>query len=427
MLPNWQGLWSGPPCPHRRAFIDLPLSVRRTLWDYGFSRIQADGEVLLEFVKDVELLEDLVSSLQSRCLLEAPQAREILSSLVAMVPPGKPSHDYLPWQIEWALQGRSEEKLGAVKEIEEIVIKKWRHWKPGRTRPCPLTSIQEIELDLRDKWAARLISSILPVSEHLSMVKPLMSSKDPVKEIKHLLGATRFRTIRIHCLGLKELNKLGVPLPWKEEHIRDLLNKLIEMETSASRLSRLWRTLSWVGKKFGALRPETVERLLKKKEFAVDSLVSSAISPQKQAAVPSLQLVQALEIGLACQGLPWPSRFILGVARFTLGCSARFNDFQHCRPSDVHLTTNTIEVMAWQTKTSSLQGGKRKPSPLIAPQWCFSSCAEPWWETVLKMFQRFSSHPSLQEMDYLIPTIDQSWLSWNYSKTFLLLSSASLA
>jgi hypothetical protein len=307
-----------------------------------------------------------------------------------MVASGRPSHEYLPWQIEWALQDRAEEKLGSVKEIEEIVVKKWRHWKPSRVRPSPLTSIQEIELDLRDKWAARLIASILPVADHLSMVKPLMKSKDPVKEIKHLLGTTRFRTIRIHCLGLEELHKLGVPLPWEEDNIRDFLNHMIETESSASRLSRLWRTLSWAGKKFGALRPETVERLLKKKEFAVDSLVSSAICPQKQAIVPSLQLVAALENGISCQDLPWPSRFILGVARFMLGCSARFNDFQRCRPSDVHLTTNTIEVVAWQTKTSSLQGGKRKPSPLIAPQWCFSSCPEPWYETVLEMFQRFS-------------------------------------
>ena len=139
--------------------------------------------------------------------------------------------------MERTLQDRSEEKLGAVKEIEEIVVKKWRHWKPSRTRPSPFTSIQAIELDLRDKWAARLISSILPVAEHLSMVKPLMSSKKPAKEIKHLLGTTRFRTIRIHCLGLEELNKLRVPLPWQEEHIRDLLDKMIEMESSASRLS----------------------------------------------------------------------------------------------------------------------------------------------------------------------------------------------
>ena len=129
----------------------------------------------------------------------------------------------------------------------------------------------------------------------------------------------------------------------------------------------------------------------------MDSLVSSAMCPQKQAV--------ALETVIACQELPWHSSFFLGVARCMLGCSARFNDFQHCRPSDVHLTTNTIEVMAWQTKTSSLQGGKRKPSPLIAPQWCFASFPEPWWETVLQMFQRFSVHPAFQEMDCLIPTV----------------------
>ena len=44
-------------------FIDLPLSVRRTLWDYGFSRIQADGEVLAEFVQDDAMRQDLLSSL----------------------------------------------------------------------------------------------------------------------------------------------------------------------------------------------------------------------------------------------------------------------------------------------------------------------------------------------------------------------------
>ena len=60
MTPNWQGLWSGPPCPYRRVFIDLPVSVRRTLWDYGFSRIQADGEVLADFVQDDDMRQDLL-------------------------------------------------------------------------------------------------------------------------------------------------------------------------------------------------------------------------------------------------------------------------------------------------------------------------------------------------------------------------------
>lgn len=218
---------------------------------------------------------------------------------------------------------------------------------------------------------------------------------------------TRLRTIRIHCLGLEELQLLGVQLPWSEESVRDLLNKMMNDEVTASKLSRLWRTLSWIGKRFGALRPDSVERLIRKKEFAIDSLVSSTISPQKQALVPSLQLVVSLETGLACQDLPWPTRFILGVARFMLGCSARFNDFQHCNPKDVHLTSNTIEVMAWQTKTSSLQGGKRKPSPLIAPQWSFSPGPEPRWEIVTGMFKRISAHPDLQGTDYLTPTISR--------------------
>ena len=142
-----------------------------------------------------------------------------------------------PGRLNGLFKTELRKNLGQSKNLD-IVVKKWRHWKPSRVRPSPLTSIQEIELDLRDKWAARLIASIIPVAEHLSMVKPLMKSKDPVKEIKHLLGTTRFRTIRIHCLGLEELHKLGVPLPWEEENIRDFLNHMIETESSASRLSR---------------------------------------------------------------------------------------------------------------------------------------------------------------------------------------------
>ena len=45
--------------------------------------------------------------------------------------------------------------------------------------------------------------------------------------------------------------------------------------------------------------------------------------------------------------------FILGFARFQVGCSARFNNLQHVHPKDLIHTSNTVELKAWQTKTVS--------------------------------------------------------------------------
>ena len=63
--------------------------------------------------------------------------------------------------------------------------------------------------------------------------------------------------------------------------------------------------------------------------------------------------------------------FILGFARFQVGCSARFNDLQHVHPKDLIYTSNTVELTAWQTKTVSAARINRNPVPLIAaPTWC---------------------------------------------------------
>jgi hypothetical protein len=107
--------------------------------------------------------------------------------------------------------------------------------------------------------------------------------------------------------------------------------------------------------------------------------------------------------------LPWPSRFILEVARFMLEAAQHALTISSIAS---HLMSTLLQTLLkrWHgrpKKTSSLQNGTRKPSPLIAPQWCFSACPEPWWETVAAMFKKISAHPSLSSMDYLIPTVSR--------------------
>ena len=70
-------------------------------------------------------------------------------------------------------------------------------------------------------------------------------------------------------------------------------------------------------------------------------------------------------------------RYIMAMARFNLACSARFNDVQHTSPQTVKSTSNTLELLAWQTKTTSAVAIKRNPVPLIAPLFSFSGAR--WW------------------------------------------------
>ena len=63
--------------------------------------------------------------------------------------------------------------------------------------------------------------------------------------------------------------------------------------------------------------------------------------------------------------------YILGLTRFQLGCSARFHDLQHVHPKELHWTTETIELQAWQTKTVSASKIRRHPVPLICPKYSF--------------------------------------------------------
>ena len=55
--------------------------------------------------------------------------------------------------------------------------------------------------------------------------------------------------------------------------------------------------------------------------------------------------------------------FILGFARFQVGCSAHFNDLQHVHPKDLIHTSNTVELKAWQTKTVSAARSNRNRPP----------------------------------------------------------------
>ena len=393
-----------PPCPYRRSFMALAPCIQRALWEAGFSRIQSDGELLTEmWTEHEDFRNSLISSVALKGSYSSEEAEQIIQLLIDKVSPGTPVSGYSTIQREWALRDRALDREYQIKVCEEIVIKKWRHWKPSRVSQPSAVTMRDIELALREKWMERMIAHVLPVGDHFTHIQPLLACQDLATEIKHLFGTTRFRTIRVHCLNLEHILKHGISLPWTEDALRQLLNVAKDAEMTTSRLSQMWRTVAWLAKRFGALMPDSLDRLVRKKESIMDTLVSTAVAPQKKAAVPSLSVIIALEQGLHNTALPLAIRFILGIARFMAGSSARFNDIQHCRPKDFYVTSNSMEVLAWQTKTTGLSGSRRKPCPLIAPQWSFTGLK--WWATLMSILEKMSGHPALQSMDFAIPTV----------------------
>ena len=155
------------------------------------------------------------------------------------------------------------------------------------------------------------------------------------------------------------------------------------------------------------------KQLLAKRKAIQETLVDTQVKPQRKAVVPTRAIVWALEQG--AEGAPSESRvpeltkavdrYIMAMARFNLACSARFNDVQHTSPQTVKSTSNTLELLAWQTKTTSAVAIKRNPVPLIAPLFSFSGAR--WWIPLEKWWKRFRASEEFREMDYLIPTINK--------------------
>ena len=252
--------------------------------------------------------------------------------------------------------------------LQQPELLKWRHWRPGKIREMEPTTQRALELHMRGKWAERLLAHFAPFAKHIAYMQDILG-EDFRKEALDLLGDSRFRTLRQHCLVYESLRKRGFTvIPWQERHVRSLLNQLADEEVTPCKLRQVWNTLKWFSKTFGLLKIDELHRLKSKKSSLEEALTDTVTRPQRKAVVPSKEVIWSLEEGAGydrlgatgpgTQEAPGKNRhevldaFILGFARFQVGCSARFNDLQHVHPKDLIHTSNTVELKAWQTKRS---------------------------------------------------------------------------
>ena len=301
--------------------------------------------------------------------------------------------------------------------LTEKAIAHWRHWKPGKIKSAIPETQREIEKNLRIRWGERILSHVLPHAAHLQAMKHLTG--DVKAEAMDLLGQSRFRSLRVHCLRYEKMKRMGFrAMPWGENDVRNLLNRFREMEATPYQVASHWATLQWFDKHFGILDVNSIPALRRKKGAVEEDLVKTVTKPQRKSVVPDRRVIWALEGQY--QGTPGGKNdpdddprdprlplddFILGVARFQVGASARWNDLQHLYPKEMDGDGKTIELKAWQTKTLSQVQGKRHPTPLICPKMSFTG--RMWYYGFMSLVEKLTKTPGFENMDYLVPAINK--------------------
>jgi hypothetical protein len=414
--------------PYKKAYALMPSHIHHVLYTRQISWAIQDGELLHDMMLDpdtgetTQFMADFI--LDCEQALPAPVSQseyqlitENIKNLLDSIRSSRSSSSMTPLECQCAMTCRSEffKSYQPFTGVEALT-KKWRHWKPGNIRHMQPTTQRTLELSLRSRWLDRLLVHFLPICAQVPHMAVLAGDLDPHIEYSHLFGDTRWRTLRVHCLTLELLMRAHkLALPWKEESLRLMLNSLLSQESTPSQVQRAWLTIKWLSGKLGLLDPDCLGRLKVKKEAIRDALVSTVTAPQKKATLPSLQIIRLLEeLAVASPGDRVPGSngrlrpvdpFICSVARFAVGSSARFSDMQHCAISTWQLTSNTTELMAWQSKTTSTLQLKQKPLPLMAPLTSFSGCA--WWTTFHRYIRLFQQSDSFKQIDFLIPAVSK--------------------
>ena len=378
------------PSPFGRHFLRAPPWLQETLRHHGFGPHQSDGHVLLHTClrpsvpEDELVLEDhpdfvdvgskitwtttfgyILNTALTRMGGGDPAAGDHMEAplqmleLLAKVRSGPDPTAYSERQLRWEIVDRERWLNSFIPApITDLKLVKWRHWKPSRIKELGPINQKVLEGHLRRKWAERLLAHLIPHAGEIAHLAPLRGDNEE-QEFHDLLGDTRFRTLRQRCLVLEQMLKWNLPIPWKESNVRELLNRLRAQEVTPHKLQLCWDTLRWFAKKFGLLAVQEEHRLLQKKQTVETGLTPAVVQPARKAKVPPKEVIWALEEGAAgvplLPGAHSPQEkgayapreldtFILGIVRYQVGCSARFNDLQHTAPSTLKHTTKTTTL-----------------------------------------------------------------------------------
>ena len=423
------------PSPFGTTFLGAPTALQLILHDLGFAPVQSDGEILvaccLERAKKdkvanpdavvfdprpwtrivglapdgnhVLVASDTYNLILARILGSQPQpleeadlelATKTLQQLLFRAAGARQSHTYSPLEMEQAIRDREEWILSGSIEAPDVLAVANKAALETRQDQNPIADISE---SVGTTLEGQVVGTPPGILHPLPAPDPLHAPGDGGQGA----GGVCYEGMR----------KIGF-LPWTAGDVRHLMNQAVTLEVNAAKLQKWWGALKWLSIRLGMLNVDEHKQLEKRKAIQ-ETLVDTQVKPQRKAVVPTRAIVWALEQG--AEGTPPENRvpeltkavdrYIMAMARFNLACSARFNDVQHTLPQTVKSTSNTLELLAWQTKTTSAVAIKRNPVPLIAPLFSFSGAR--WWIPLERWWKRFRTSEEFREMDYLIPTINK--------------------
>jgi len=155
-----------------------------------------------------------------------------------------------------------------------------------------------------------------------------VQGENAYQEYLDLLGDTRFRTLRIHCIFFDNIQKLGfTTIPWREHGVRGLLNTLREQEITPHKLQSIRNTLRWFSAKFGLLDPDSMERLKAKRKTIQEGLVVQAPTKSPTSFERSCRGTGKGCSGGLCGSL-WRRQALTQATHAQTGTCARWRDFR---------------------------------------------------------------------------------------------------
>ena len=236
---------------------------------------------------------------------------------------GKPSGEFSALE---ALCDHQDQAMAFAKRpaLQQPEFLKWRHWRPSRVREIEPTTQRALEPEV----GGALLAHLVPFAEHIPHLKDILGALD-------LLGDTRFRTLRQHTRtsGRGACDSMAAC---------PLSPQPADKEVTPYKLRQVWNTLKGYSKTFGMLNVDELHHLKAKWSPARTSsgpwrkglAMSTWVPP-----APVLRQFRKNRHELL-------DAFILRLARFQVGCSARFNDLQHVHPQDLVHTSDTVELKA---------------------------------------------------------------------------------
>ena len=97
---------------------------------------------------------------------------------------------------------------------------------------------QATTTNLPGSWADRVIGLLAPFAKEVPYMRAVQGDNTH-QEYLDLLGDTRYRTLRIHCLCFESIQRLGFnSIPWKEHDVRRHLNTILEQEVTPHKVEK---------------------------------------------------------------------------------------------------------------------------------------------------------------------------------------------